>query len=93
MDLRARWQQFDALCQLAKGFEDLEVWAFGSALRDEDPHDLDVLLIYDERASVVAVRTARIWSETDPPCDIIAMTRAEEREYAFIHATGAVRFV
>jgi predicted nucleotidyltransferase len=93
MDLRARWRQFDALCQLAEGFADLEVWAFGSALRTADPRDLDVLLIYDDRASVVAVRAAGTWFETDPPCDIIAMTRAEESEYAFIEVTGAVRFI
>jgi hypothetical protein len=93
MDLRARWQQFDALCRLAERFADLEVWAFGSALQREDPHDLDVLLVYDDRASVVAVRAARMWSETDPPCDIIAMTHAEEREYAFIQVTGAVRVI
>jgi predicted nucleotidyltransferase len=91
MDLRVKWHQLDVLCSLAERISDLEVWAFGSVLRRDDPHDLDVLLIYDERDSVVALRNARIWAETDPPCHIIAMTRAEEREYAFIQVTGAVR--
>jgi hypothetical protein len=93
MDLRVKWHQFDALCRLAERFADLEVWAFGSVLLRDDPNDLDALLIYDDRASVVAVRNARVWSETDPPCHIIAMTRAEEREYAFIQVTGAIRCI
>jgi predicted nucleotidyltransferase len=93
MDLRALWPHFDSLCQLAERCVDLEVWAFGSALRRHDPHDLDVLLVYDDRASVIAVRDARRWSEMSPPCHIIAMTRTEEREYKFIYSTGAIRFV
>lgn len=93
MDIRTRWPQFDALCRVAEGFADLEVWAFGSALRQDDPHDLDVLLLYDTRASIVAVRGAQRWSETKPPVHIIAMTRAEEREYRFIQGTSAVRLL
>jgi predicted nucleotidyltransferase len=91
MNLRAKWWQFDALCRLAQGLPDLEVWAFGSALRRDRPRDLDVLLVYSDRAAVLAVRAAHPWAETVPPCDIIAMTRAEEREYRFIRTTGAVR--
>ncbi|MBS1868378.1 MAG: hypothetical protein JSS99_01820 [Actinobacteria bacterium] len=74
------------------GFGEL-VAAFGSALRQDDPHDLDVLLLYDSRASEVAVRGAERWSETRPPVHIIAMTRAEEREYRFIQGTSAVRLL
>lgn len=93
MDLRAKWWQFDALCRLAEDLSDLEIWAFGSALRREEPRDLDALLIYEDRTSVVTVRAARAWSETDPSCDIIAMTRAEEHEYRFVQQTGAIRLV
>lgn len=91
MDLRARWPQVEALCQAAERFADLEVWAFGSALRRDDPRDLDILLIYDDRASVLAVRAAGTWDAVDPPCDVIAMTRTEEQEYGFIDSTSAVR--
>jgi hypothetical protein len=93
MDLRARWRQFDALCGVAEHYDDIEVWAYGSAIRQDAPRDLDVLLLYDDRPSVVAIRSARKWAETSPPCHIIAMTRAEEREYGFIQLTGATRFV
>lgn len=93
MDLRTKWWQYDALCRLAEHLSDLEVWAFGSALYQEHPGDLDVLLIYDDRTSVVAIRSVREWTETCPSCDIIAMTRTEECEYRFIQTTGAVRLL
>jgi hypothetical protein len=91
MNLRVKWWQLDEICRLAKLLPDVEVWVFGSALCNEKPADLDVLLVYDDRASVLEIRSVRSWADTYPPCDIIAMTRAEEREYRFIDGTGAVK--
>lgn len=71
----------------------VDVWLFGSALRDSDPSDLDVLLVYRNRKSVLALRSVEPWDEYFPPCEIIAMTQLEEAEYAFISTTGAVRLV
>jgi hypothetical protein len=93
MDLRSRWPQIDTLCRIASSLDGLQLWIFGSALRAEIPRDLDVLLLYVDRASVVTIRSAHAWEECDPPCDIIAMTSSEEREYQFIKNTEAVRLV
>jgi hypothetical protein len=51
------------------------------------------LLIYEDRSTVMALRGMKPWDEFDPPCDIIAMTLLEEREYAFIAGTRAIRLL
>lgn len=66
---------------------------FGSALRLDDPADLDVLIIYEDRRTVVALRGLQQWDHFCPPCDIIAMTLREVEEYAFVARTQAVRLV
>lgn len=93
MELTVRWPQLQALCFEAEAIGGLEVWAFGSALREASPRDLDILLVYTSRASVVALRSAGAWDESAPPCHLIAMTRDEEREYEFIRSTGAVQLL
>lgn len=69
------------------------MWLFGSALTGGAPADLDVLVVYRDRADVVALRSARWWADCDPPLGIIAMTADEERHYAFIETTAAERLV
>ncbi|SES43484.1 hypothetical protein SAMN04488000_13160 [Lentzea albida] len=69
----------------------MQVWAFGSALRSDRPNDLDVLIIYQDRAGVDELRSAAWWEISFPPLDIIAMTEDEERHYGFITGTNAVR--
>jgi len=81
------------LCEFASAHPRLQVWLFGSALTSDDPSDLDVLLVYEDRADVVAVRKAQWWAECDPPLRIIAMTADEERHYGFIAVTAAERLV
>lgn len=93
MDLRSRWPQLQALADAAEDLTGLQVWVFGSALRRDDPKDLDVLLVYEDRQSVVALRAMQLWGEFSPPCDIIAMTPRELEEYDFVATTQAVRLV
>ena len=71
----------------------MQVWVFGSALWRDDPGDLDVLLVYEDRQSVVALRDVNHWDEFSPPCHIIAMTPRELEEYDFISTTQAIRIV
>ena len=92
MDLSC-WPHLELLVEAARGLPPLQVWLFGSALRTGAPADLDVLLVYEDRWTVVALRAMQPWDEFNPPCDIIAMTPLEEHEYAFIAGTGAVRLL
>ena len=87
------WPHLSELCRLATAYPRLQVWLFGSALTSEAPADLDVLMVYENRADVVAVRLARWWPDFDPPLRIIAMTAEEERHYGFIAHTHAVPIV
>lgn len=89
----AAWPHLREFCKLASARPQLQVWLFGSALTSDTPSDLDVLLVYEDRADVVAVRAARWWADFDPPLTIIAMTADEERHYGFIGATAAERLV
>lgn len=41
MDLRSRWPQLQALADAAEDLTGLQVWVFGSALRRDDPGDLE----------------------------------------------------
>jgi hypothetical protein len=91
MDLKDRWPVLDELCRCAERFPGLEVWAFGSMLRSDTPHDLDILIVYNDRADVVALRDMSLWEVTAPAVDIIAMTPNEEYHYQFIEMTGALR--
>jgi len=68
----------------------LRVWLFGSALTNSTPNDLDVLVMYSDRHTVLELRAQRRWSDLDPPLDIIAMTTDEERHYRFIAGCSAV---
>lgn len=92
MDLN-RWPHLTSLLEAAKDLQSLEVWLFGSALRSDSPADLDVLLVYEDRSAVVALRSVNCWEEHHPPFHIIAMTPQEVDEYAFIKTTRAVRLI
>ena len=85
------WPQLSLLVRLAGSMPTLEVWLFGSALRHDSPADIDILLVYSERESVLTLRSIRRWEEFEPPCHIIAMTPGEVEEYAFVARTGALR--
>jgi hypothetical protein len=69
----------------------LQVWAFGSMLRSDRPRDLDVLVIYNDRADLVALREMAWWEVSAPTVEIIAMTPDEEYHYDFIEVTSAMR--
>ena len=58
-------------------------------LRSKSPSDLDVLIIYEVRSDLTALRDMVLWEVTVPPVDIIAMTPDEEKHYQFIKITGA----
>jgi predicted nucleotidyltransferase len=91
MDLTSRWQILHRLCNLAANLHGIEVWAFGSMLRSDEPHDLDILILYENRDDVTALRNQELWEVCLPPVDIIAMTASEQKHYNFISITGAVR--
>ena len=93
MDVTSRRHQLGTLVAHARALGGLEVWLFGSALKRADPEDLDILLVYDDRETVAALRAAEPWDQFCPPCSFIAMTRSELKEYDFIATTGAVRMV
>jgi len=93
VDLTARWTQLREFCEAAARYPELEVWLFGSALYSPDPADLDVLILYENRADVIALRSASRWRHRDPPLHIIAMTPGEERFYGFKAVTGATRLL
>ena len=54
---------------------------------------MDVLLVYEDRSLVQAVREVEDWEGSCPPVRIIAMTPLEVSEYDFITTTHAVRLV
>lgn len=87
------WPQLDQLSEVVRAQRDVELWLFGSALTSRTPHDLDVLLLYHDRFAIEAIRSAHPWEEERPPIHIIAMTREEEVDYAFIRGTQARRMV
>jgi hypothetical protein len=83
----------ELLLKAARSLPLLQVWLFGSALRSQNPADLDVLLVYVDRPSVLALRNMHPWDSFCPPCHLIAMTPLELTEYDFIATTGAVRLL
>ncbi|MCV7229089.1 nucleotidyltransferase domain-containing protein [Mycolicibacterium komossense] len=91
MELTSRWPILNRLCKLASELNRVEIWAFGSMLRSDEPNDLDVLVVYENREDVVYLRERELWEVRLPPVDIIAMTKCEQRHYHFISITGAVR--
>ncbi|MDQ6671235.1 MAG: hypothetical protein M3069_10880 [Chloroflexota bacterium] len=90
MDL-SRWPDLELLLNAARSLPFLQVWLFGSVLRSEDPADLDVLLVYEDRSFVLALRKMQSWEDFCLPFHLIAMTPLEVAEYEFIARTGAVR--
>lgn len=92
MDL-SRWPHLELLLETARGLPHLQVWLFGSALRSDDPTDLDILLVYEDRSSVAALRKIQQWGDSCPPFHFIAMTSLEVTEYDFITTTRAVRLL
>jgi hypothetical protein len=93
MEIMSRWPQLGILISRVRALGDLEAWLFGSALVHDHPEDLDILLVYESRTTVVALRAVEPWDMFCPPCRFIAMTRNEVVEYNFIAATGAMRMV
>jgi hypothetical protein len=88
-----RSPNLELLLNVARNLPFLQVWLFGSALRSDNPADLDVLLVYEDRSSVVVLRKMHPWEDFCPPCHLIAMTPLEVTEYDFIATTQAVRLL
>ena|SRR5437763_337574 len=91
MDLRLRWPILDELCTCAEQFPGVEVWAFGSMLRTQHPHDHDVLIIYTDPDHITGLYDMRLWEVSLPLLDIIAMTPDENSDYQFTEFTRAQR--
>lgn len=88
-----RWAHLREFCEAAACYPELEVWLFGSALHSVEPGDLDILIMYENRKDVVALRSLRCWEHLDPPLHLIAMTASEERFYDFKAVTSANRLL
>jgi hypothetical protein len=93
VELTLRWAHLQEFCEAAARYPELEVWLFGSALYSLDPGDLDVLVMYENRADVVTLRSLRCWRHLDPPLHLIAMTAGEEQFYDFKAVTAAIRLL
>jgi predicted nucleotidyltransferase len=89
----SNWPHLKLLLETARRLPFLQVWLFGSVLRSDEPADLDILLVYEDRFSVVKLRRTLAWENYRPPFHIIAMTPLEVTEYDFIETTGAVRLL
>jgi predicted nucleotidyltransferase len=75
-----------------------ELYLFGSALRSEQPGDIDLLLVYDEAqaAPKEAWRLAAYVRQVlgplaIPPVEIVLLTRREAASSRFAQAEGAHR--
>lgn len=90
---RPTWPILEELVAAAIEIGGIEVWLFGSALRSEQPRDLDVALLYLDRKSVVRLREQDLWEFSLPPIDLIAFTVDEERHHEFMRSVGAQRLV
>lgn len=91
MEITGSWPQLAYFVKIAGLFPGVQTWLFGSALTSAAPRDIDVLVIYEDRADVVAIRAVRKWNHFDPPLHIIAMTAEEEHFHQFIAQTASVR--
>lgn len=91
MDLTRRWPQLGELADAAEVLGGLELWAFGSMLTTDEPHDLDVAVIYEDRLKVVGLRTRKPWELMDPPIHLIGLTQDEDSDLGFLRGVGAVR--
>ncbi|GAA1156442.1 hypothetical protein F6W69_02770 [Microbacterium oxydans] len=87
----ARWDALLRLHDAATSIGGLELWLFGSALRVEDPRDIDVLIIYTDAGALRRLVAADYWELSTPPIDLIAMMPDEVAELQFLHVTLAER--
>ncbi|WP_315105398.1 hypothetical protein [uncultured Microbacterium sp.] len=87
----ARWATLLRLHDAATNIGGLEVWLFGSALRVEDPRDIDVLIIYTDAGALRRLVATEYWELNTPPIDLIAMMPDEVAELQFLNVTLAER--
>jgi predicted nucleotidyltransferase len=90
MELIERWPHLERFNREAGKLPGIEVWLFGSALRLASPADIDILILYSKRDTLIQLRDADSWSDYNPPIHIIAMTIGEETFYRFREVTGAI---
>lgn len=74
------------------------LYLFGSALRKQDPGDIDFLLVYDQaKLSPLEVRSLRRKTRLAGiqvfglKCDVVALSIEEEEELSFILTENAIR--
>ena len=91
MDLKTRWSPLAVLIEHAADIGDMEIWVFGSMLVHDDPADLDVAVIYDDRAKVTELRGRAYWELESPPVDILCLTHDEDSDLGFLSGAGARR--
>ncbi|MEP6697640.1 MAG: hypothetical protein ABJA34_12315 [Pseudonocardiales bacterium] len=57
-----------------------------------DPNDLDVAVIYEDRARLLDLRGRAPWELTAPPIDLIGLTPDEDADLAFLDGVQAIQF-
>lgn len=90
-----KWPHVSPIIELAKTMGELEVWIFGSALKEGKTRDLDILVVYTDsnQARVLRHAVTKVDPYAEPPIDIIFLRPAEEAFYDFIKTTSAIRIV
>jgi len=91
MELTRRWPVLADLIEHAANIGDLEIWGFGSMIERNDPTDLDVAIIYSDRANVIELRNRAYWELATPPVDILCLTSEEDSDLGFLFGTRARR--
>jgi hypothetical protein len=91
MDLTDRWPQLANLVEQAAQIGGLQLWAFGSMLQVPEPNDLDVAVIYNDRARLLDLRSRVPWELTAPPIDLIGLTPDEDADLAFLDGVQAIQ--
>ena len=88
-DYLDRWPSLQMLCEVAAQIGGLDVYAFGSSMRRDDPRDLDILIVYTDPAALNSLVSAHEWDLQVPPVDLIAMMPDEVVELRFLDVTRA----
>ena len=69
----------------------IEVYVFGSALTHEDPADLDILVVYQDRAGLRRFLNHVDCRSGALPIDVTAMTSSELESSGFLVRSKAVK--
>ncbi|WP_156135105.1 nucleotidyltransferase domain-containing protein [Arthrobacter sp. L77] len=94
MSVLGDWPVLAEVAAIAQAIGGIEVWCFGSVSRGPTARDVDLLVVYEERARVNEFRS-KIDEyglfQVPPLLDLICMLPAEVKFYDFLRVTSAIR--